>query len=327
MNKTVSKFFLPFVTLLLTSCGATPLPKEISQNDWNEHRQYVELSTGMRMSYVEMGDRDGEPIILQHGMTDNSRSWSLAAPYFAKAGYHVYMPDLRGQGYSEEMDGHYSTLTYAKDLNAFFEAKNIDNAICVGHSLGSFTMQTFWMLYPERVKKCVLVSSVPLLGYQKDSLLHMYESKIEPLGEDEHLSDAFMDFWYDCSADPVEEEIQGEVFDTFISNMKKEAQRLSKKAWTNVVCGMIDTDFSGNFPGYNLYSTFDKTKQCLILHGSEDAMTVSEYQSELISLLSNEEGTNVSYKEYQGVGHNIQFVTPKQCSTDILHWLETGTVE
>jgi len=321
MIKRITKLFIPFIAILLSSCSGA-LPKEISQNDWNSHRQYVQLSTGVKMSFVEMGDRNGKPIILQHGMTDNSRSWSFAAPYFAKAGYHVYMPDLRGQGYSQEMGGHYTTLLYARDLNAFCAAKNIEKAICVGHSLGSFTMQSFWMLYPERVEKCVLVSSIPLLGYQALGLAALYEYYVKPLPEDGHMPDDFMVGWYE--GEPLEDEIKGEPFNTFVSYMKKEAQALSKKAWTNIIMGMIDSDLNGGLPGTGLYSQFDKSKQCLILHGSTDTMTKGEYQEELISLLQNDAKDNVTYHEYEGVGHNIQFVMPKKCSNDILTWLNTG---
>ena len=60
-----------------TSSGDSEQPyvlqMEISQDDWNDNRQYVELSTGITMSYVEMGVEDGPALILQHGMTDNSR--------------------------------------------------------------------------------------------------------------------------------------------------------------------------------------------------------------------------------------------------------------
>lgn len=314
---------VPFLSLLLSSCGAS-LKNEISQDDWNSNRKFVTLSTGLKMSYVEMGNPNGKPIVFQHGTTDNSRSWSFVAPYFAKEGYHVFIPDLRGQGQSQEMPGHYTTLVYARDLNAFFEAKNISSAVVAGHSLGSFVMQTFWMLYPERVDKCILVSSIPLLGYQAASLQKMYDDYISPLPEDGHMSDGFMDWWYDCSSEPVEKEIQGKTFETFLSYMKKEAQILPKSSWTNIVLGMIDTDFSGGLPGYSLYSQFDKSKQCLILHGSTDTMTIGAYQQELIDLLSNEAKTNITYREYKDVGHNIQFVTPKKCSTDILGWLKTG---
>ena len=89
---------------------STDLPLEISQEDWADARQYVKLSTGLTMAYVVVGKSDGPVVVLQHGMTDNSRSWSLAAPYFAEAGYHVYMPDLRGMGKSDAPDGYYTQL-------------------------------------------------------------------------------------------------------------------------------------------------------------------------------------------------------------------------
>lgn len=50
----------------LCNCGM-----QISQEDWDSHRQYVDLATGITMSYVEMGVEDGPALILQHGMTDN----------------------------------------------------------------------------------------------------------------------------------------------------------------------------------------------------------------------------------------------------------------
>jgi len=141
----------------LTGCkGKSPekaeLPQAISQDDWAASKKFVELSTGIKMAYIEMGDPNGEVVILQHGMTDNSRSWSLAAPYFTAAGYHVYLPDLRGMGKSDAPDGYYTTVTYATDMKAFFDAMGIDRAILVGHSLGSFTVQTFALMFPERCK-------------------------------------------------------------------------------------------------------------------------------------------------------------------------------
>lgn len=332
MKRKIS-LFVAIASLLITGCNQNKeepkeLCNEISQNDWNSYRQYVDLSTGIRMSYVEMGNPNGEPIVLQHGMTDNSRSWSLAAPYFAKAGYHVYMPDLRGQGYSQEADGHYTALTYAADLNAFFEAKHIESAICVGHSLGSYTMQSFWLQFPERVKKVVLVSSIPQFGYQAEGLHNLYNSKIKPLAEDGHLDDSFLEnYWYNCDGEPVESEIvdNGE-HAIFLKFMAEEAKRLSKKTWTNIIMGMLETNFCGDDKNISQYSFFDKTKQCLILHGETDTMTTTTYQGELVEVLSNEQKTNVTYREYQGVGHNIQFVTPKRCATDILGWLSSGVL-
>ena len=313
------------LTLSLTACGQAAgsdtaadteeeLPMSISQEEWADAKKTVQLSTGIEMAYVEMGDPDGEVVVLQHGMTDNSRSWSLAAPYFTEAGYHVYLPDLRGMGRTDEPDGFYTVVTYATDLEAFFDAVGIEKAIVVGHSLGSFTMQTFCLMFPERCSKLVLVSSIPVEGYQNAVLDAAYHAYVEPLAEDEHPSDSFMDFWYAC--EPKEEGIE-DVFDTFISGLKTESQQLSKKSWKNIFYGMMASDNT------MLYQEYDPEIPVLVLHGDEDSMTKTEYQAELCELFHVDEG---SYRNYEGIGHNIQFEIPEQSSRDILTWLSTGVL-
>jgi len=295
------------------SSNKEELPLSISQDAWAESKQFVELSTGIKMAYVEMGDPNGEIVILQHGMTDNSRSWSLAAPYFTKAGYHVYLPDLRGMGKSDATDGYYTTVTYATDLKAFFDAMGIDRAVVIGHSLGSFTVQTFALMFPECCEKLVLVSSIPVKQYQTDSLVKLCNAYVEPLGEDEHPSDEFMDYWYDCTfkednADEVE-------FDKCIASLKSESKALAKSTWKNILLGLAATDLGG------LYSKFDSSIPVLLLHGNDDTMTKNENQNELREFLNIDDN---SYINYEGVGHNIQFEIPDRCANDILTWLKTG---
>lgn len=276
-------------------------------------KQFVELPTGMKMAYVEMGDPNGEVVILQHGMTDNSRSWSLAAPYFAKAGYHVYLPDLRGMGKSDAPEGYYTTVTYATDMAAFFDAVGIDKAIVIGHSLGSFTVQTFALMFPQRCTKVVLVSSIPLKDYQSASLSHLLAQFINPLGEDEHPSDEFMNFWYDCTF--KEDDAEEVEFDLFLANLKAESKALSKSTWRNILLGLKASNLK------DVYGEFKTDLPVLLLHGSNDAMTKNEHQEELMELLSI---PSTSFRNYEGVGHNIQFEITAQSAQDILYWLDHG---
>jgi len=313
-----------FSIAMLTACSSKneqgkelpkELPLEISQDDWADSKQFVELSTGIKMAYVEMGDPNGEVVILQHGMTDNSRSWSLAAPYFAKAGYHVYLPDLRGMGKSETSDGFFPILNYATDLEAFFDAMGIDKAIVIGHSLGSFTVQSFALMFPERCSKIVLVSSIPVKDYQGSRLQYLYDNFIEPLADDEHPSDQFMNFWYDCTfKEDNAEELE---FDKFLGLLKQESQILSKATWKNIILGGAASNYK------DIYYIFDKSIPVLVLHGSEDDMCRDEYQEELKELLGVPE---TSYRNYEGVGHNIQFEITDKSSKDILYWLENGVL-
>lgn len=317
-NKIIATILVLAMLASFTACGsqkkeeAKTLPLEISQEDWADAKQFVQLSTGIKMAYVEMGDPNGPVVILQHGMTDNSRSWSMAAPFFAKAGYHVYLPDLRGMGKSDAPDGYYTTVTYATDLEAFFDAMGIEKATLVGHSLGSFTVQTFLMMFPQRCEKVVLVSSLPMRNIQNTALAAAYAAYIDPLPEDGHPSDAFMDVWYDTTL--AEDEYKN-VFDTFLANMKKEAQCLPKSSWKNIFFGLMDLGMA------DYYSYVDSSIPVLILHGDEDTMTPTQFQIELCGLLNVDKD---SYRNYEGIGHNVQFEMPTKCATDILGWLENG---
>jgi len=327
MKKTLT-YLLVILTMLMMLVGCTSvnnnteeaevskdLPMEISQDDWADSKKFVELSTGIKMAYVEMGDPNGEVVILQHGMTDNSRSWSLAAPYFTKAGYHVYLPDLRGMGLTDATDGYYTTLTYATDMEAFFDAVGIDKAIVIGHSLGSFTVQTFALMFPERVNKVVLVSSIPIINYQSESLLKLYDNFIVPLADDGHPSDRFMDFWYDCTfKEDNGEELE---FDKFLSYLKAESKVLAKDTWKNILLGLVASNLEG------VYCLFDKDIPVLVLHGDDDNMTKNEQQEKLCELLNVPE---TSFRNYIGVGHNIQFEITDQATKDILYWIDNGVL-
>ncbi len=275
------------------------LQMEISQDDWNDNRQYVELSTGITMSYVEMGVEDGPALILQHGMTDNSRVWSLSAPYFAAAGYHVYMPDLRGHGYSDQPDTRmYTVSDFAADLNAFMEAKGIEKADMVGHSLGSMTMQAFLLLYPERCKSVTLVSSAPVSPEHLGMDTYNYAITLK---DGEHPDDDFMSAWY-TNANPVDEE--------FLSYVMQESQQLSAASWKAISAGATVEDLRPFYP------YFDDSIPLMILHGTEDGFSNDDYQKALLEYLPW-----ATYKVYDGVGHNIQYEIPEQFAADVLDFI------
>lgn len=323
--KKYSRILLAFLTsaalaLPLTACGSnqsqtgssvssvssseeyTKEVDSISQEDWDSHRQKVKLSTGIEMSYVEMGDPDGKPLILQHGMTDNSRVWSQSAPYFAKAGYHVYMPDLRGHGYSDKPEsGMYTLTNYADDLNAFMEAKGIEKADLVGHSLGSLTMQAFMFMYPERCDHVVLLASAPVDDKLGDALMSTYDMAVD-LKDDEHPNDEFMDAWYTMD-NPVDE--------TCLKYVKKESQQLPAYAWRAISAGAVAMNLEA------LYPNFDSSIPTMIMHGTKDSFFDAATQKKLQKELPFAE-----YKEYKGIGHNVELEAPKRMANDLMDFFE-----
>ncbi|HWT11539.1 MAG TPA: hypothetical protein VN231_02180, partial [Allosphingosinicella sp.] len=68
------------LALLLASPVASPAPAAaapVDQAGWNARKRQVALPNGIRISYVELGDPAGPPLLLLHGYTDSSRVWTI----------------------------------------------------------------------------------------------------------------------------------------------------------------------------------------------------------------------------------------------------------
>ena len=54
------------------------------------------------MHYEAEGPAGGPVVVLVHGLGGRAEDWPNLAPYFARAGFRVYMPDLFGYGRSDK---------------------------------------------------------------------------------------------------------------------------------------------------------------------------------------------------------------------------------
>jgi pimeloyl-ACP methyl ester carboxylesterase len=117
-----------------------------------------------------LGDPKGEPVLLLHGFTDTSRSWSLIAPFLS--GYRLLIPDQRGHGAADAPSCCYSTHVYADDARQFMDLMGIERAAIVGHSMGSMIAITMASEYPDRVSKIVLIGSTALAPVKRGDWLY-----------------------------------------------------------------------------------------------------------------------------------------------------------
>jgi haloalkane dehalogenase len=69
--------------------------------DWPYEAQYVEID-GLRQAYVDVGDKDGEPILLLHGQPSWSYLYRHMIPVLSDAGYRVIAMDHLGMGRSDK---------------------------------------------------------------------------------------------------------------------------------------------------------------------------------------------------------------------------------
>ncbi|SDK08648.1 Pimeloyl-ACP methyl ester carboxylesterase [Nocardioides sp. YR527] len=117
-----------------------------------------ELSVG----YVDLGPRDGQPVVLLHGWPYDIHSFADVASILAAQGYRAIVPHLRGHGSTTFL----STRTFrnaqqsrvALDILDLMDALGIEQAVLAGYDWGSRTADIIAALWPERVKALVSVT-------------------------------------------------------------------------------------------------------------------------------------------------------------------------
>jgi pimeloyl-ACP methyl ester carboxylesterase len=115
---------------------------------------------GHRMHYEAEGPAGGPVVVLVHGLGGHAEEWSNLAPYLAKAGFRVYMPDLFGYGRSEKpADFSYSVRDEAGAVVGFLDALGLRQVDLGGWSMGGWIVQIVASTHSERVKRLMLFDS------------------------------------------------------------------------------------------------------------------------------------------------------------------------
>ena len=118
------------------------------------------ISQRLRLHYVDWGNPEAPPLILQHGGRDHCRSWDWVAEELARD-WHVIAVDLRGHGDSAwAPDGNYEMSAFVYDFAQLVHTLGHDQVTIVAHSLGGNVATRFTGLYPEKVRKLVNIEGL-----------------------------------------------------------------------------------------------------------------------------------------------------------------------
>lgn len=123
----------------------------------------LELNNGETLSYREAG-QGNETILLIHGNMSSSVHWQPVMEVL-ESDYHILAPDLRGFGDSSYHTRFDSLRELADDLRDFVIQLNLPSFSAVGWSTGGGVALELAADMPEKVKKVILLDSVPPTGY------------------------------------------------------------------------------------------------------------------------------------------------------------------
>jgi pimeloyl-ACP methyl ester carboxylesterase len=116
----------------------------------------------LNVGYVEIGPRNGQPVVLLHGWPYDIHSYADVAPALADAGYRVVVPFLRGFGTtrfrSADMVRNGQQSALAVDVLDLMDALGIESAIIAGFDWGARSANVVAALWPHRCTALVSVS-------------------------------------------------------------------------------------------------------------------------------------------------------------------------
>jgi pimeloyl-ACP methyl ester carboxylesterase len=258
----------------------------------------VVLPGGLRLDYVEQGDRTGVPVVLLHGVTDSWRSFEPVLPHLP-ASMHALAVSQRGHGDSDRPAGGYAPLHFAEDLATFLDALDLGPAIIVGHSMSSSIAQRFALEHPAHTLGLVLVAS-----------MRAWRS-----------TPAVVDFWRTTVAslrDPIDPALARDfqlstlaapVAPAFLDTVVQESLKVPARVWRGVFSAFIGDDFSAELDAI--------TAPALIVWGDRDAFCPGEDQVALATAIADS-----TLRVYAGTGHALHWEQPARFAADLVAWVE-----
>jgi len=109
----------------------------------------------MKLSITDSDEPSKPPLVFLHGFPFNQSMWKSQAA-LAQPNFRVITYDQRGHGQSEAGTGQYAFEYFIDDLFDILDARNIQQAVLCGLSMGGYVALRAMERAPERIKGLIL---------------------------------------------------------------------------------------------------------------------------------------------------------------------------
>ena len=117
-------------------------------------------TNGLRFEVIVAGS--GEKLaLLLHGFPECAYSWRYQVPVFARMGYRVWAPNLRGYGKSDKPQGvsEYTIDKLAQDVADLIDASGATSVLLCGHDWGGMIAWHFAMYRLRPIDRLVIMNA------------------------------------------------------------------------------------------------------------------------------------------------------------------------
>jgi non-heme chloroperoxidase len=238
---------------------------------------------GTQLRYFRQGPPGAPAILLLHGLSDSSFSFSRILPLIPPQ-FQAIALDQRGHGESDRPEKGYELAGLAQDAIHVLDAAQVKRAFVVGHSMGTFVARTMAALAPERVGGLLLIDPGPRgTNAVLEGLWDVVAQLTDP------VDPVFVrEFQVSCIERPVPPD--------FLDLVVQESLKLPAATWRAALSGMM------------AYEPCEDRINCpaLVLGGDRDTVfSVAEMRA----VASAINGGRV--KILEGIGHTPQWEDPR----------------
>ena len=253
----------------------------------------VTLANNVRLRYARQGPATGPAIIMLHGYSDSSFSFSRVMPLLPP-NLRVIAPDMRGHGHSDRPASGYRIEDMATDVVQLMDALHVPTAVVAGHCMGSFIAQALTVQAPDRVKGLVLLASAPLVASDAvKELAPAIDALTDPVDE------AFVrEFQYSTIAQPVP--------DAFMDAAIANSRRMPAAIWKELFEGFLA--YEPRLPRPNV--------RVLVLGGTRDAVFPAAEQIALAQQYPFAKATLI-----EDAGHSLHWEQPETFVSALLEFV------
>jgi pimeloyl-ACP methyl ester carboxylesterase len=247
----------------------------------------------IKLPYVEQGDATGVPVVMLHGVTDSWRSFEPVLPHLPDD-IRAIAVTCRGHGDAPKPERGYLIEDLAGDVVGLLDELEIERAILVGHSMGSWVARQIAIDHPDRVLGLVLAGAFQAsLAGDPEAAAAMRELADVPDPVPDEVARVFQ---VSTLASPIAPEL----LDTFVA----ESLKLPAQAWRELFLGFAELDQPDGAEELRM--------PALLVWGDRDAFIPREVQDELIETLPD-----ARLRVYEGVGHAVHWERPKRFAADV----------